>query len=156
MTEVSTESFLSRFNVEARHKSYLLRITKSDFSDLITRIFLCIYVGFLFSFYTHVSLCMQSLFLFHTWYLDEFCLSVSERQDVKSLPCHELSSCKVFQDFIFRLDLFCNPTSGYEFSNLRLLSWFIYSLWFCHVLPKGEIVKDILCNWLILRQNALY
>ena len=81
-----------------------------------------LHVLFLFSLYTHVSLCMQSLFLFHTWCLDKSCLSVSERQDVKSLPCHELSSCKVFQDFIFRLDLFCNPTSGYEFSNLRLLS----------------------------------
>ena len=23
-------------------------------------------------------------------------------------------------------------------------------------IAKGEIVKDILCNWLMLRQNALY
>ena len=55
---------------------------------------------FLFSFYTHVSLCMQSLFLFHTWYLDEFCLSVSERQVAKvylamnSLLAHEFSTSK--------------------------------------------------------------
>ena len=44
---------------------------------------------------------------------------------------------------------------------------FIYFLWFCHGLPKGEIVRTyvihllgtyvtILCNWLIFLQNALY
>ena len=44
---------------------------------------------------------------------------------------------------------------------------FICLLWFCHGLPKGEIVRtyvvhmlrtyvNILCNWLILWQNALY
>ena len=30
-------------------------------------------------------------------------------------------------------------------------------MWFCHGLPKGEIVRNIfLCNWHILWQNALY
>ena len=44
---------------------------------------------------------------------------------------------------------------------------FICLLWFCHGLPKGEIVRtyvfhllgtyvNILCNWLILWSNALY
>ena len=61
----------------------------------------------------------------------------------ESLPCHELSSCKVFQEFVLGLDLFYISTSDYEFSDLRLLSWFIFLLWFCHRLPKGEIVKDI-------------
>ena len=55
------------------------------------------------------------------------------------------------------------------------MSWVIYDfshmliclLWFCHRLPKGEIVRTyvfhmlgsyvtILCNWLILWQNILY
>ena len=51
---------------------------------------------------------------------------------------------------------------SYDFSNM-----FICLLWFCHGLPKGEIVRTyvfyilrtyvmILCNWLILRQNTLY
>ena len=40
----------------------------------------------------------------------------------ESLSCHELSSCKVFQEFIVGIDLFCNTTNGYEFSDLRLLS----------------------------------
>ena len=40
----------------------------------------------------------------------------------ESLPCHELFSCKVFQEFMLGLYLYCNPSSGYECSNLRLLS----------------------------------
>ena len=50
----------------------------------------------------------------------------------------------------------------YDFSHM-----FICLLWFCHGLPKGEIVRTYvfcllrtyvihLCNWLILWQNALY
>ena len=50
----------------------------------------------------------------------------------------------------------------YDFSHM-----FICLLWFCHGLPKGEIVRTyvfhmlrtyvmILCNWLIFWQNALY
>ena len=50
----------------------------------------------------------------------------------------------------------------YDFSHM-----FIWYLWFCHELPKGEIVRTyvfhmlityvmILCNWLIIWQNALY
>ena len=61
----------------------------------------------------------------------------------ESLSCHELSSCKVFQELVVGIDLFCNNTSGYEFSDLRLLSWLFVLLWFCHSLPKGKIVRDI-------------
>ena len=57
---------------------------------------------------------------------------------------HELSSCKVSQEFVLGLDLFCNITSDYEFSDLRLLSWLFVLLWFCHELPNREIVKDII------------
>ena len=50
----------------------------------------------------------------------------------------------------------------YDFSHM-----FICLLWFCHALPKGEIVRTyvflmlrtyvmILCNWLIFWQNAFY
>ena len=51
--------------------------------DDICLIHLSLHVLFLLYLYTHVSLCMQSLFMFHTWYLDEFCLSVSEKKVVK-------------------------------------------------------------------------
>ena len=49
MTTVSIEKLLLRSNLEARHKLYLSRITKSGFPDLITCISLSICVGFLFS-----------------------------------------------------------------------------------------------------------
>ena len=50
----------------------------------------------------------------------------------------------------------------YDYSHM-----FICLLWFCHRLPKGEIVRayviyllgtyvTILCNWLIFWQNALF
>ena len=61
----------------------------------------------------------------------------------ESLSCRELFPCKVFQEVVLGLDLFCNTTSGYELSDLRLLSWLFVLLWFCHRLPKEEIVKDI-------------
>ena len=48
--------------------------------DDVCLLHLPIHVLFIFSLYTHVSLCIQSLFLFHTWCLDEFCLSVLEKR----------------------------------------------------------------------------
>ena len=81
----------------------------------------------------------------------------------ESLSCRELFSCKVFQKFVVGIDLLCNTTSGYEFSDLRLLSWLFVLLWFCYGLSKGEIVRDIFyvigksfdkmhftCNWIDL------
>ena len=80
--------------------------------------------------------------------------------------CHKLSSYKVFQEFVLGLILLYS-TSEYKLSDLWLLSYLICLLWFCHILPIGEIVRTyvthllgtyvtILCNWLILWQNALY
>ena len=106
-------------------------------------LYLSLHVLFLFSLYTHVSLCMQSFIsISHImpWWVLFKCF---RKTGCESFPCHELSSCKVFQDFMLGLDLFCNSTSDYEFSGLRLLSWFICLLWFCHELPKEEIVRDI-------------
>ena len=64
----------------------------------------------------------------------------------ENLSYRELFSCKVFQEFVVRIDLVCNTISGYELSDLRLLSWLFVLLWFCHGMPKGEVVKDILTN----------
>ena len=124
--------------------TYLVLIfDKYIYIYMIYVFFTYLYMCFFFSLYTHVSLCTQSLFLFHTWCLDEFCLSVSERQVVKVYHAMNSFLAKFFQEFIVGIDLFCNTTSGYEFSNLRLLSWLFVLLWFCHGLPKWEIVKDI-------------
>ena len=69
-------------------------------------------------------------------------LKCFRKKDYESISCHELSSCKVFQVFVVGIDLFIN-TSGYEFSDLRLLSWLFFLLCFCHSLPKREIVRKI-------------
>ena len=65
-----------------------------------------LHVLFLFSLYTLVSLCMQSLFLFHTRCLNEFCLKCFRKKGCENLSCHELSSCKIFQEFVLGLDFF--------------------------------------------------
>ena len=58
---------------------------------------LSLHVLFLLYFYTHVSLCMQSLFPFHIWCFDEFCLSVSKRYVVKVYPAMNCLLAKFFK-----------------------------------------------------------
>ena len=58
---------------------------------------LSLHVLFLFFFYTHFSSCMQSLFLFHTWCLIEFCLSVSKKQIVKVYHAMNFLFAKFFK-----------------------------------------------------------
>ena len=104
---------------------------------------------------SHTSTCVVSfLSLYTCFFMYAIFISVSHmmpwwvlfkcfrKTGCESLSCHEFSSCKFFQEFMLGLDLFCILTSGYEFSDLILLSWFICLLWFCHGLPKGEIVRD--------------
>ena len=56
------------------------------------------HVLFLFSLYTHVSYLMYVIlyFCFTLRCFDEFCLKCFRNTGCQSLPCHELSSCKVF------------------------------------------------------------
>ena len=50
-------------------------------------------------------LCMQSYnFCFTLRCLDEFCLKYFRNTDCQNLSCHELFSCKVFQEFVLGLD----------------------------------------------------
>ena len=79
-------------------------------------------------------------FCFTLRFHDEFCLKCVRNTGCQSLPCHELSSCKILQEFVLGYILLYS-TSKYELSDLWLLSYFICLLWFCHGLPKGEIVK---------------
>ena len=85
---------------------------------------------------SHTSTCVVSfLSLYTCFFMYAIFISVSHMMPwwvlfkcfrkigYESLSCHELSSCKVFQEFMLVLDLFCNTTNGYEFSDLRLFSW---------------------------------
>ena len=105
--------------------------------------FTYLYMCCLFSIFIHMFLYVCNLnFCSHMmpWWVLFMCF---RKTCCESLFCHELFSCKVFQEFVVRIDLFCNITSGYEFSDLKLLSWLFVLLWFCHRLPKGEIVRNI-------------
>ena len=55
-------------------------------------------------------------------------LKCFRKKDYESISCHELSSCKAFQVFVVGIDLFINTTSGYEFSDLKFLSYFVVVL----------------------------
>ena len=80
------------------------------------------------------------LFLFHTkmpWVLFE----VFQKYRLSKSSCHELSSCKVFQEFVLGYILLYS-TNEYKLSDLYDFShMFICLLWFCHGLPKKEIVR---------------
>ena len=119
-------------------------------------VFIFIYIWWCMLFFTYLSMCcFFSLFIHMFIYvcnlcfcftlrcIDEFCSKCFKKTSCKNLSCYDLSSCKVFQEFMLGLDLFCNSTSDYEFIDLRLHSWFICLLWFCYGLPKREIVRNI-------------
>ena len=107
------------------------------------------------------------LFLFHTkmswWVLFKV---FQKYRLLKSLLAINSLFAKFFKSLCYD-KLYCiqQVSMGwviYDFSHI-LICW----LWFCHELPMGEIVRTyvihllgiyvtILCNWLILWQNALY
>ena len=76
-------------------------------------------VSFL-SLYTCFFMYAILYFYFRLRCLDEFCLKCFRKTGCENLSCHELSSCKIFQEFVLRLDFIV--FSSYEFSDLRLVS----------------------------------
>ena len=148
-----------------RGSVYLLVVLGTSFSLLYTSL-VTIFTYIVLIFYIYIYIwCMSSspiftcvvssLSLYTCFFMYTILISISHmmpwwvlfkcfrKTGWESLSCRELFSCKVFQEFVVGLDLLCNTTSGYEFSDLRLLSWLFVLLWFCHGLPKGEIVRDI-------------
>ena len=98
-------------------------------------------VVFFLSLYTCFFMYVIFISISHVmpWWVLFKCL---KKTSCEILSCRELFSCKVFQEFVVGIDLFCNTTSGYEFSDLRLLLWlFFFLLWFCHGLPKGKLLR---------------
>ena len=126
------------------------------------------HVLFLFSLYTHASYYLYAIyyFCFTQRCLDEFCLKCFRNTGCQSLLAINFLLVKFFKSLY--LDRFyCIQQVNiswviYDFSHM-----FICLLWFCHGLPKEEIVRiyvihllgtyvTILCNWLILWQNTLF
>ena len=101
------------------HCSYLWYI----YDDDICFLHLPLHVLFLFYLYTRVSINVCNLlFLFHTkmpwWVL----FKVFQKYRLSKSSCHELFSCKIFQEFVLEYILLYS-TSEYELSDLWLLSY---------------------------------
>ena len=127
-----------------RGSVYLLVVLGASFSFLYTgivTILLIAYIVFIFIYicvdvccFSPISPCVVSFLSLYTYFfmyailyfyfrlrcLDEFCLKCFRNTGCENLSCHELSSCKIFQEFVLRLDFIV--FSSYEFSDLRLLS----------------------------------
>ena len=69
---------------------------------LLLQFHLSLYVLFLFSLYAHVSYTLYAIFYFYFTLRcrDKFCLKCFRNIGCPSLSCYELSSCKVFQEFV--------------------------------------------------------
>ena len=81
--------------------TYIVFIFDIYIYDDVCLLHLTLHVLFLFSLYTHVSLLYAVFYLCFTLRcLDEFCFKCFKNTGCQSLPCHELSSCKVFQEFV--------------------------------------------------------
>ena len=92
------------------------------------------------SFFIHMFLLVYILSMFYTWCLDESCLSVSVKIGCKSTMPWSLF-LQSFQEFVLGLDLY---TFVYYGIVVLALSHNCF-LWFCHELPKREIVRVIFC-----------
>ena len=80
---------------------YIVLIFDIYIYDDVCLLHLPLHVLFLFSLYTHVSLLYAVFYLCFTLRcLDEFCFKCFKNTGCQSLPCHELSSCKFFQEFV--------------------------------------------------------
>ena len=64
---------------------------------------LSLYMLFLFSLYTHTFSILYAIlyFCFTLRCHDKFCLKCFRNTGCQSLSCHELSSCKVFEEIDF-------------------------------------------------------
>ena len=93
--------------------------------DVIITFHLSLHVLFLFSLYTQVSYFMYAIlyFYFTLRCLDEFCLKYFRNTGCQNLSCHELSSYKVFQEFVLGLDFIL-------FNKWVWVKWFMTCLMF--------------------------
>ena len=73
-----------------------------DVVILFTYLSMCCF----FSLFIHMFLIMYAIFYFCFTLrcLGEFCLNYLKKTGCQNLSCYELSSCKVFQEFVLELD----------------------------------------------------
>ena len=125
-------------------------------------------VLFRFSLYIHASYYPYAIYYFYFTLrcLNGFCLKCFRNIGCQSLYAINSLMAKFFKSLCYNRFYYIQQVNMswviYDFSHM-----FICLLWFCHGFPKGEIVRTyafhilgtyvtILCNWLILWQNALH
>ena len=108
------------------HCTLLFTYIYNDDVYFFTYLYMCC---FFFSLY--ICFFMYAIFMLVSHIMSWWVLFKCFRKiGCESLPCHVLSSCKFFREFMLGLDLFYILTNDYEFNDLRLLLWFICLLWF--------------------------
>ena len=123
---------------------------------------------FFFSLYAHAFYFVYAIyyFCFTQRCLDEFCLNCFRNTGCQSLLAINSLLAKFFKSLCYDR-FYCIQQVSMSWVVYNFSHMLICLLWFCHGLPKGEIVRtymfhilgsyvSILCNWLILWQNALY
>ena len=126
------------------------------------------HVLFIFSLYTHASYYLYAIYYFCLTqrFLDEFCVKCFRNTGCQSLLTINSFLAKFFKSLYYDR-FYCIQQVNMSWVIYNFSHMFIYLLWFCHGLPKGEIIRTYvihlletyvttLCNWLILWQNALY
>ena len=86
---------------------------------MLLSFFTCLSMCCFFSLFIHMFLIMYAIFYFCFTLrcLDESCLKCFRNTGCQNLPCHELSFCKVIQEFVLG-KILLYLTSDYEFSDL--------------------------------------
>ena len=113
-----------------------------------------------------IILVCNLLFLFHTKCLNEFYLKCYRNIGCQNLLAINSLLAKFFKSLCYDR-IYCIQQMNMSWVIYYFSHMFIFLLWFCHGLPKGEIVRTyvisllgtyvtILCNWVIFWQNAFY
>ena len=100
------------------------------------------HVLFLFSLYIHTSYYLYAIyyFCFIQRSLDEFCLKCFKNTGCQSLLAINFLLAKFFKSLCYDR-FYCIQQVNLSLVIYDFFHMFIYLLWFCHGLPKGEIVR---------------
>ena len=119
-----------------------------------TYLLIYIYIYMMMYVYSTISSCVVSFLSLYTYFLmyaifyfyftlrclNEFCLKCFRKTGCQNLLCHELSSCKIFQEFVFGVDFIV-------FNKWLWVEWFTTSL-ILHlfVVVLSQIAKEGDCQ----------
>ena len=115
------------------------------------------HVLFLFSLYTYASYYFYTIYYFYFTqrYFNEFCLKCFRNTGCQSLLAINSLLANFFKSLCYDRFYYIQQVNTslviYDFSHM-----FICLLWFCHGLPKGEIVRTYVFHILITYVMILY